>query len=176
VTSWDLRFLRLCRYRLWPSCLRLRVVLYVLSTVSKERVTTVFRSISVITRFLSLKMIGLWDVVPSSLAEVYRRFSTSYCLHHHKKELWLIMLTVEAISASKTSVSCWKTTRCNIPKYYHLHTRRPDNLDFQIINMSHHAQNISHNTEFSQKSTFYSYCGNSWHFIQGHLVQNDNTV
>jgi hypothetical protein len=30
----------------------------------------------------SMKMTVLWDVVPCSLVEVYRRFGGAYCLHH----------------------------------------------------------------------------------------------
>jgi hypothetical protein len=34
----------------------------------------------------SMKMIAFWDVWPSSLVEVDRRFRVSYCLHHHHDE------------------------------------------------------------------------------------------
>jgi hypothetical protein len=46
-----------------------------------------------------IKMTVFWDVAPCSLVEVYRRFTSAYCLHHKS----LIVLMMEAISISETS-------------------------------------------------------------------------
>jgi hypothetical protein len=64
----------------------------------------------------SLKMTVFWDVAPCSLVEIEQRFRGTYCLSLHA-----IVLVMEAVSTSETSVSFYHTTRRNIPEDGHLH-------------------------------------------------------
>jgi hypothetical protein len=41
-----------------------------------------------------------------------------------------VALMMEAASTSETFVNFYRTTRCNIPEYSHLHTRRSENQKF----------------------------------------------
>jgi hypothetical protein len=59
-----------------------------------------------------------WDVAPLSLVE-YRHGI-------------LIALIMEAVSSSETSVNFCHTARRNIPEDSHLHTRRRENMKFQL--------------------------------------------
>jgi hypothetical protein len=45
----------------------------------------------------------------------------------------IITLTMEAVSASETSVNIYQTTRCNIAKDSHLHARRRENLKSRLF-------------------------------------------
>jgi hypothetical protein len=44
-------------------------------------------------------------VTPCSLAEVYRRFRSAYCLHHHSNAASIFALKMEAVCTSETSVN-----------------------------------------------------------------------
>jgi hypothetical protein len=39
----------------------------------------------------SMKVSVFWEVAPSSLVEVYRRFGGSYCLHHQDDEKLMVI-------------------------------------------------------------------------------------
>jgi hypothetical protein len=58
------------------------------------------------------KMAVFWDVTPSSLVEVFRRFRGA-CCHQHEND-------TETVSTSETSVNFYQTTRRNIPEDSHL--------------------------------------------------------
>jgi hypothetical protein len=49
-------------------------------------------------------MIVFWDVAPSSLVEVHRRFRGAHCLHHQDDR------------TSETPINFYETTRRNIPQ------------------------------------------------------------
>jgi hypothetical protein len=61
----------------------------------------------------SLKLAALWDVVPCSLVDTDRHF-TSHMM--------------EAVSISKTSGNVYQTARRKIPQDGHLNTYRQENL------------------------------------------------
>jgi hypothetical protein len=78
---------------------------------------------------LTMKMRAFWDIATCSLG-VDRCFRGAYCLHHWEK--WISnTLMIEAVLTSETLVYP-ETTRCNIPKGFHLHTRRRENLKSHI--------------------------------------------
>jgi hypothetical protein len=54
----------------------------------------------------NMKMTVFWDVAPCSLVEINRRFGDAYC--------HIIVLMMEAVSTSETSVKLYQTTRRNI--------------------------------------------------------------
>jgi hypothetical protein len=54
-----------------------------------------------------------WIVVPCILIEVYRRFRSSFCLHHQGDGLGLTY---------ETSVNFYHTTVCNNPEESHFHS------------------------------------------------------
>jgi hypothetical protein len=56
------------------------------------------------------------DVAPRILVEDYRRFIRAYCLHWWWRQ------------QAPTTVNFYQTTRRNIPRDSHLHTRRRENL------------------------------------------------
>jgi hypothetical protein len=80
-----------------------------------------------------MKMGVFWNVVPCSLVDTDRRFRGAYCLHHQDEILTdvsevlttsiirSIVLMMEAVSTSESSVSIYQTTRRNIPEDSHLH-------------------------------------------------------
>jgi hypothetical protein len=72
------------------------------------------------------KIRAFWDIAPCSLVVVDRRFRGSYCLHHQGDEF--IVLIMEAVHISETSISYNETTRRNIPEVSNLHTRFRENL------------------------------------------------
>jgi hypothetical protein len=63
-----------------------------------------------------MKMTVFWDVTPCSL--VWR---------------WVFALMMEIVSTSETSLNFYQTTRRNIPKDGHLHTRRRENLKSHTV-------------------------------------------
>jgi hypothetical protein len=67
----------------------------------------------------------LWDVAPYSLVETDRRFRDPYCFHHHHHS------PDDGGSTCETSVNFYETTRRNISKDGHLHTRRRENLKYK---------------------------------------------
>jgi hypothetical protein len=72
-----------------------------------------------------MKMIVFWVVAPCSLVEVYRRFqmcllSPSY--PHIIPPIRAVVLMMEAVCTSKTSVNFYQTTRRYNPEDSHLHT------------------------------------------------------
>jgi hypothetical protein len=75
----------------------------------------------------SMKMTVFWDVAPCSLVEVYQCFRGACCLTHRGA------LTMEAASASETSVNFYQTTWHNIPEASHL-----QNI-FWLVNMYSNA-------------------------------------
>jgi hypothetical protein len=56
---------------------------------------------------------AFWDTGSCILVEIDRR---------------LIVLTMEEVSTSETSVSMYQTTQCNNPEDNHIHSRRRENL------------------------------------------------
>jgi hypothetical protein len=77
-----------------------------------------------------MKMTAFWDIAPFSFVEVYIRFRGAYCLHHQ-----LIVLMMDAVNTSETSVDFYETTRHNIPEGYHLHIRRRENVKSNFRNI-----------------------------------------
>jgi hypothetical protein len=65
---------------------------------------------------------AFWDIAQCSLVQVDRCFRGTYCL------IRAIVLMIEAVRASETSVNFYKSTLHNIPEGCHLHTRRRNNL------------------------------------------------
>jgi hypothetical protein len=66
-----------------------------------------------------------WDIAPSSLVGVDRRFRGVHCIHHQGS---FITVVVEAAHTSETSVYSDETRRRYIPEGSHLHTPRRENL------------------------------------------------
>jgi hypothetical protein len=62
-----------------------------------------------------IKFTVFWDVASCSLVGADGRFRGEYCLHHQDDSLIFIVLMMEAIRTSETSVY-FKTTRCYIPE------------------------------------------------------------
>jgi hypothetical protein len=58
------------------------------------------------------------DMAPCTYTQVDRRFRSAYCLNQ----------TMEAVSASDTSVNFYETKRRHIPEGCHIHARRRENL------------------------------------------------
>jgi hypothetical protein len=52
-----------------------------------------------------------------------------------KSETFTIALMIKAVNTSETSVNFYQTTRRNIPKDSHLHTRRREDLKFHLTGM-----------------------------------------
>jgi hypothetical protein len=68
---------------------------------------------------VSMKMTAFWNIVQCSLIEVNGRFRRSHCLHPLSNE-WYIVLIMEAVCSSETSVYFKETTRRYIPEGCHL--------------------------------------------------------
>jgi hypothetical protein len=66
-----------------------------------------------------MKVIVFWVVAPCSLIEAYRRFRSAY---------FVLVLMMEAASASETSVNFCQTTQHNNPEDSRLHTRSHESL------------------------------------------------
>jgi hypothetical protein len=58
-----------------------------------------------------MKFIAFWDVAPCCTVEVYRRFRGAYCLAFPA-----IVLIMEVVRISETSLNFYRTTRRNIPE------------------------------------------------------------
>jgi hypothetical protein len=70
-----------------------------------------------------MKTAALWDVAPCSPVEIDYSFRSAYCL------------MMEAANTCETSVSFCQSTRRNIRKEGHLHTRRHENLKFHLLGL-----------------------------------------
>jgi hypothetical protein len=65
------------------------------------------------------------------LAWVYRRFRGPGC-HHHQGEEWLIVLMMEAVRTSETSVNLYQSIWRYNPEHSHHHTHRRENLKLYL--------------------------------------------
>jgi hypothetical protein len=82
-----------------------------------------------IRRFITLKSIIFWDITPCSPLSANRRFWGTYRLHlqgrrynfSKKPATKQVVLKMEAICSSETSVDTQRTTRHYIPEDYTLH-------------------------------------------------------
>lgn len=72
---------------------------------------------------VTTKMTVYWDVAPSDLVDVYRRFGSAYCLHHKG---------IEAVNPSETSVSIARLHGA-ISQESHLYTRSHENLKCDLL-------------------------------------------